>query len=209
MKRTLIIVPALALVFASSAHAETEVKATTATKTAIDRKKEALKEAQEKFRAEVESKKEDIKRAVEIKKTEVKIVKGEFRAEKAKGIVDRAISQLSRTVDRLTKIADRIASRIAKVKAEGGNTAEAEAKLALARTDLLTARAQITAIGNLDLSVASGTASTTIKANFEKVKAASDAVKITLKSAKTNLMLSTRSIKSANATSTATTTKSN
>ncbi len=211
MKRLLIIVPALALISATPFLALAKEDATSTHPIGID-----ARESDGTFntpkglpRGEAETRKVEVKKMVEEKKAEIKVIKGEFRAEKAKGLVARAVDELTRTADRLTKLADRIASRITKVKAAGGDTTKAEVSLAAARADIATARTQITAISSIDLTVSSGTASTTIRANFEKVKTAANAVKATFKSAKTNLELSVSSIKGPHATSTATTTKSN
>jgi hypothetical protein len=210
MKRILIPSLALSLLISGVAvHAETSVQATTTLKARVEAKNDEIKNVRDNFKKEIKDKKDEVKATVMQKKEEVKDIRMEFRGDKAKAMAARTVRMLTATADRLTKIGDRIETRIAKTNAKGGNTLEAKADLDLARANLVTARAQIVTLSSINLTFATGTATTTIQANFAQAKAEAALVKTSLKSAQENMVKATRALKMSEdkeATTTATTT---
>lgn len=70
------------------------------------------------------------------RKDDVREVRLEARSEITKAIVTRFVQRFEIATERFTAIADRLASRIEKIKADGGVTASAEANLATARVHI-------------------------------------------------------------------------
>jgi hypothetical protein len=173
----------------------------------------------ESFKERLEMKRHNLHDSKEINKDEVRSemkdkedMHGEFKAEIAKKHAGDVSRVLAATASRLDKLVFRIESRIQKIKANGGSTSSAEASVALAKTDIATARVHISAIGAFDLSGGSTTAHT----NFDQIKTEAKLVKESLKSAHKNLSDAVSSLKGqerllhldTDATTTATTTTS-
>jgi hypothetical protein len=179
--------------FGVAAQKNAELNATTSRKgefkSAIDQKREDLRDAQEKYKDEVKQKKEEFKSELKDKK---ELTKNEFRMDLAKKKTVGTVRVLTATTARLETLISRIESRIQKIKTAGGNTATAEASVRLARTDIVKARAHISAISAIDIS----TSSTTAKINFEKIKVEAKLVKESLHSAHKNLSIAVSSLKS-------------
>ena len=130
-----------------------------------------------------------------------------FQKEIAKKKAEKTARVMAATVERLEKLLTRIESRIAKIKAEGGVTVEAEVAIAAAKADILKAKAEIAAFATLELS------GDNAQENFERVRTVAKEVKEIIKSVHTNLTKAVRSLNlsakskvDAAATSTATTT---
>ena len=111
----------------------------------------------------------------------------EFRGKVVTNRVNVATRVFDATIARLNKIIDRINSRIAKVKAAGGTTADAEAQVALAKTSIASAQAHVNTIKGIDVS-STGTSTTTAMAAFNTLKAEVKAARQDLQSAKQDLM---------------------
>ena len=175
----------------------------------IEMKRQDLKDARENFKDEVKQKREEIKSELKDRKEEIK---SEFKGDLAKKKASNVSRVLAATASRLDKLVARIESRIQKIKAKGGNTTTAEASVALAKTDIASARVHISAIGSFDLTGASSTA----QANFEHIRTEAKLAKDSLASAHKNLSNAVSSLKGQEkllhidneATSTATTTVS-
>ena len=108
----------------------------------------------------------------------------------AKRLAENTGRVLTATVERLEKIADRLDSRIAKIKAAGGVTADAESFLAEARAHLSAARQSIALFVSIDLSAEKA------KENFQKVREVAQEVKVHVKAAHESLKDATKSLKS-------------
>ncbi len=132
----------------------------------------------------------------------------EKRIEMQQGLAKRKAEMagkvLEATISRLEKIVTRLDSRIAKVKADGGVTAESEAFSAQAKVHLSEARQSLAVFASIDLSADK------IQTNFEKIRTAVGQVRTHIKEAHESLMKAIRALKpgrvNANATTTASTT---
>lgn len=120
--------------------------------------------------------------------TERRIEIGQDLAKRKSENVARVLKQV---ITHLEKIISRIESRIAKIKAEGGVTAESEAFIAAAKVNLEDAKTTIDGFVNLDLT------SDKAKDNFEKVRLAAAEAKEHIRAAHQNLMKAVRLLKSA------------
>lgn len=169
------------------------------------------------IKAEMEAKRAEVKAEMEVRKSERasssemrKASSTERRLEKQDEIAERhaerAAIRFTAMVERLMNMIERIESRIAKVKANGGVTVEAEASVAAAKSDLVKAQADITVLKSIEVS------GENFQEKFALVKEAAAKVKADLRSAHTNMMKAVRSLGSAragiNASSTASTTAS-
>lgn len=154
---------------------------------------------------------EGIKEKREEMKDKVKEVRQEFRANEARNRVNNVTRVLTATAERLNGIIVRMESRIAKLKAAGGSTLEAESSISLAKSDLLIVKTNVDAINSLDLSGST----TTAQANFETIKTDAGLARESLTSARKNLekalqflmkIEKTVKVKEGNGTTTATST---
>ncbi|KKU50236.1 MAG: hypothetical protein A3F53_01070 [Candidatus Zambryskibacteria bacterium RIFCSPHIGHO2_12_FULL_48_10] len=96
---------------------------------------------------------------------------------------------LTATVERLGNIATRIESRIAKVKAAGGDVTQSEAAIAEARNHLSLAKTSISAFTSIDLSTGD------VREKYDRVKAVAAEVKTHLREAHRSLMKAVVSLK--------------
>jgi hypothetical protein len=181
---------------------------------AFDKVRSLIRDKVEEKRVEIENEREDIQKEAEERRVKVlearKEVKGEIRNIGIQKSAEKTTAMLNAMVERFEKLMDRISSRISKVSERGGDTKVSSEKLALAKTDLAKARAQIEDLKKIDLSAGSTTSSTTLKTNFDAYKNAVKAVKDTFKLVHKDLEESVRALKlgevKASATTTATTT---
>jgi len=107
----------------------------------------------------------------------------------AKKKAEHAARVLTATVERLERIITRLESRIAKVKAAGGATTEAEAFVAEAQTHLSLAKSSIALFASLDLTGQKA------RDNFEKVRAVAAEAKGHIREAHKSLKEAIRSLK--------------
>ena len=131
----------------------------------------------------------DIKVRIEERKASTTARRTEIQQNVAKRLADNASKTLSATIERLEKILSRVESRIAKVKAEGGVTTEAEGFVAEAKVHLSQAQQGIEVFASLNLTADKA------QANFETIRAAAATVKEELKAAHENLMKAARALK--------------
>ncbi len=112
----------------------------------------------------------------------------EMQRSLAKKKADHTSRVLTATVERLEKIILRVESRIAKIKAQGGVTAESEAFVAEAKNHLTLAKANIVLFASLDLSGEKA------QENFEKVRALASETKGHIREAHTSLKNAVRAL---------------
>ena len=124
--------------------------------------------------------------AMEAKRAEMKEKRVEFQKDIAKRKVENVSKVITATIERLGKIIERIESRIAKLKSAGGNTAESERFVALAKTDLEMAKVSVAAFASIDLS------SDKAQENFERIRTAAAEAREHIRSAHENLMKAVR-----------------
>lgn len=129
-----------------------------------------------------------------------------IQASVAKRMVERAGKVMQATIERLEKLSARIESRIAKVKVEGGATAESEAALAAAKVHIGEAKAELKTFLAISLT------SEQLSENVSTLRTAAAKVKVHLREAHAALVKSVVALKpgrteaKVRATSTATTT---
>ncbi len=139
--------------------------------------REEVRDARTQLKQDIQEKREDVKDLREQGKQEIKDLREEGKKEiqekknNIRGIeltnrVNNTVRMLTATANRLDAIIVRIESRLAKITAAKGDTTALVAAIATAKTDMASARTHIATIGSIDLSGAS----TTVKANFEKIK---------------------------------------
>jgi hypothetical protein len=192
----------------------------------------SLMEREGKLKAEYELRKLEIKTEMEAKRSEVRaqveLNRGnrasssasstkmrnasstERRIEKQHEIAgrfaDKAALRFTAMVERLMTMIERIESRMAKIKAAGGVTTEAEASVSAAKADLVKAQANITLLKDIEIT------GDNFQTSFGQVKEAAAAVKANLKSAHSNMSKAVRTLGGAkvkvdvNATTTASST---
>lgn len=153
-------------------------------------RREAMKVEREEKRAEMDAKREAKRVEIEAKREEMKTKRVEFQQSVAKRKVENTARVISATIDRLEKIIVRVESRIAKVKSNGGDTAESERYVALAKDDLAKAEAVVATFASLDLT------SEKAKENFERIRTAAGEAREYIRSAHENLMLAVRNLSS-------------
>lgn len=137
-------------------------------------------------------KRAEIKEEVKEKREEAKANMAERRAEIKEEVknkrVDNKINavhlRFQATIERQEGIVARIESRLAKIKADGGNTTEAEKILSEAKGHITEAK---TALENLKTVAGAGAATTTPQASFESLKAASAEIQKHLKASQDSL----------------------
>lgn len=126
----------------------------------------------------------------------------ERRVEMQRGLAKKKAEHVARvltaTVERLEKIITRLESRIAKVKALGGVTAETESFVAEAKSHLSLAKLSIAALSSVDLSLDKA------RDNFERVRVAAAEAKGHIREAHTSLKKAIRSLKPGQKTATST-----
>ncbi|MEX2010379.1 MAG: hypothetical protein WD874_01045 [Parcubacteria group bacterium] len=213
MKRIFVSLTALSLMLgAGSASALVDARANSEAKAAVEVRQNVFRDLQMKFRESIEGRKESIKEESEARKEAMKDARGDFnvevrtmsaerkaeKAEKADERIQAKVTGLIRAymnvISQLENIISRINSRIDKVEARGGDTTIAKAKVDAALRGIVEAKLRVNALANLDLTVASGTASTTVRAKNEAARTASALVKESLKSVRQNLMQAVRSL---------------
>ncbi len=166
----------------SSTSARTEMKAR------LDGRMASSSERREEMKAELE--------AHRASSTAKRI---EIQQNIAKRQVQRAGKVLSATISHLENILARVESRIAKVKAEGGATAESEGFVADVKVHLSAAKTSLAAFSSIQIT------SDKASENFQAVRNAAAEVKEHLKEAHESLMKAIRALKPGmrvNATST-------
>ncbi len=137
-------------------------------------------------------KRAEIKEEVKEKREEVRTNAAERRAEIKEEVqnkrVDNKINavhlRFQATIERQEGIVARVESRLAKIKAEGGNTTEAEKILTEAKGHIAEAKK---ALENLKTIAGTNTASTTPQASFETLKNASAEIHKHLKASQDSL----------------------
>lgn len=147
---------------------------------------ELQKTEMEARRAEYERELQERKVELEVRKETSVAKRMEFRREIAERQATNTSRVLEATLVRLERIISRIESRIAKEKAEGKVTLEAEGFLALAKSDLVEAKADIAVLANLDLSGSDA------EEVFAEVRTAAKEAKDHIRAAHTNLTLTVR-----------------
>ncbi|MES2214056.1 MAG: hypothetical protein V4465_01520 [Patescibacteria group bacterium] len=144
-------------------------------------RKEKKEEMKENRASSTEARKEDRK---EVKQEN----KSEMQTERLKREVNTATRIIVATHDRLSMIADRIVSRLAKLKAAGGNTTTADASVAAAKVNLADVKVHVAAITATDLSTSTTTGTTTAwKLTMDKIKSEAKAARESLTKARQNL----------------------
>lgn len=116
----------------------------------------------------------------------------EIQQDIAKRKAEHSAKVMAATIERLENIIARIESRIEKVKAAGGNTAESERFVAEAKANLSEAKVSLEAFASVDLSADKA------RENFSRVRAVAAEVKIHLRAAHTSMMNAVRVLKSVN-----------
>ncbi|MCR4279371.1 MAG: hypothetical protein NUV78_01390 [Candidatus Zambryskibacteria bacterium] len=124
---------------------------------------------------------------------EQRAVRDERRAEIQANVAKRVTSNTARVMNamanRLEGIIERLESRIAKVEAEGGVTAEATAHVEAAKDHLALAQTEIAAFATVDLSA------DTLRENFQTVRNLATEVKMHFRETHTSLMNAVRVLK--------------
>lgn len=113
----------------------------------------------------------------------------EIQANVAKRIASNTARVMNAMANRLEGIIERLESRIAKVEAEGGITAEATAHVEAAKDHLALAQAEIAAFATVDLSA------DTLRENFQTVRSIATEVKMHFRETHTSLMNAVRVLK--------------
>ncbi len=158
--------------------------------------------------AEQDAKREVLRQEFEAKRASSTLKRVELRMDVAKKKLENTLRKMNATIEHLENIIARVESRIAKIKANGGVTTEAETQIALAKSEITAAKVAITATGSVDISSEDKT-----KANFDRIRTAGAGVVEHLRKAHNYIMMAVRSLMGlsvgAHATTTATTTSSN
>lgn len=158
-------------------------------------------------RAEIDAKRASSTKRMGERKVEAQVRQASStakRVEMQRGLAKRKAEHTARvltaTVERLEKIIVRLESRIEKVKANGGATAESEGFVAEAKEHLSLAKASIALFASVDLS------GDKAQENFERVRLIAVEAKEHIREAHTSLMKALRALgktrTEANATST-------
>ncbi len=139
-------------------------------------------------RANIEVKRASTTERVQERKVSSTERRVEFQQNIAKRQVEHVTKVMLATIERLEKIIVRIESRIAKIKAEGGATTEAESFVADAKLNLSDAKASVSAFASIELS------SDKARDNFEKVRTMAAGAREHIRLAHENLMKAVRSL---------------
>lgn len=175
MKQKFLPLIALSLVFAFPVFADSTTTKKTEIKDIREQEKGEIKDIQEKAKNEIK----DIQETLKDKR-------GEIKKEIASKRVEQTLKVYTEAADRLDKIVIRIESRIAKIKAAGGDTTAIQTSLDLGKTKLAEARADIAAFAAIDVSSASSTS--TAQTLFNTVKTSAAKAKEALKVAHASLV---------------------
>ncbi|MEK7461941.1 MAG: hypothetical protein AAB586_02635 [Patescibacteria group bacterium] len=157
----------------------------------IQAKREQMKLDLEAKWAEMDAKREAKRAEIEAKRASSTAKRIEFQQGVAQRKVERVIKVMLGTIESLEKITVRIESRIAKVKAQGGNTTESEKFVAFAKTNLLDARTKVGTFASIDLS------SEKAAENFERIRTAATEAREIIRKVHENLMMAVRSLRAA------------
>jgi exonuclease VII small subunit len=115
-------------------------------------------------RGEIKNKIEDVRSSVQTKREEVRTTLLARLGERLKKHIDQMIRKFNAAVERLEKLTQRIESRIAKLKAEGQNTTEAEGLVAQAKVQISLAKTDIANLpGAIESALSTTAPSTTPK----------------------------------------------
>lgn len=151
--------------------------------------------------ASTTERREEMKAEMEVKRASSTARRVEMQQGIAKKRAEHAGKMLLATIERLEKILMRVETRIAKVKAEGGVTAESEANIGEAKIHLQAARTSLEAFASIDLSADKA------NENFENIKELAQTVKTHIKEAHESLMKAVRALKPGRPSGNATTTR--
>jgi chromosome segregation ATPase len=178
-------------------------------KAEIDAKKDEIDEKKDTIKAQIEERRQNIKSEVEERKSNaVGVIK-----ERIGTFTQNVIKRFNAAIERLDTLAGRIDSRIAKIEAEGGDTAKAKELMAVAKTQLETAKISTSGVELEVKALISVEASTTaeIKDEFDSLKDQIEKAKGDIKKAHSSLIEVINSLKKVEirATTTASTTPSN
>lgn len=175
MKQKLLPLIVLSLVFALPVFADSTTTKKTEIKDIREQAKGEIKDIQEKAKTEIK----DIQETLKDKR-------GEIKKEVAAKRVSQTLKVYTEAADRLDRIVVRIESRIAKIKAAGGDTTAIQTSLDLGKTKLAEARANIAAFAAIDVS--SATSTSTAQTLFNSMKVAAAKAKEALKVAHASLV---------------------
>ena len=164
-------------------------------------KREAMKLEIENNRATMDAKREAVRVEAEAKRAKFESMRAsttarkvEFRQDLAKKKVENTTRMILATIERLEQIAERIESRIAKVKTRGGDTAESERLVTVAKSNLAGARVAVEGFATIDLS------SDTAQENFERIRAVAAEARELIRNAHENLVMAVRALGSVETT---------
>lgn len=191
-----------------SMKAEIEAKRETM-KADIDAKKDEINEKKDTIKAQIEERKQNIKSEVEERRSNaVGVIK-----ERIGTFTQNVIKRFNAAIERLDTLTERIDSRIAKIEADGGDTTKAKELMAVAKTQLETAKVSTSGVELEVETLISVEASTTaeIRDEFDSLKDQIEKAKGDIKKAHASLIEVINSLKKGQlrATTTASTTTSN
>jgi len=183
MKRNLLPIVALSLLFALPAFAQDTADSSETNTGPNDSSRPAIrteqKDQREALREEMKDKRGELKEQTQALRTE-------FKVEIAKMRLANAVRVFTATANRLDRIVARIESRISKIEAAGGKVDDIQDALDLGKENLAEARAEIEVFAGIELS--SATSNTTAKALFDEVKVSATKAKASLKAAHASLV---------------------
>lgn len=190
-KSVYILATLLVFSYASPALAENSVRDTIESKVAefqskIRENQQKIVDARDQFKSVASSTKAEVRDL----HREDEGMRMNFKVDIAKHQAEIAGKVFQATLDRMSTLITRIESRIAKIKAAGGDTSPAESSVAAAKADITDAKAHIAIITSTDISGATTTAAT----RFEAVKTEAMSVRKDLIDAKQNLMRAVQSL---------------
>ncbi|MEX2013712.1 MAG: hypothetical protein WD897_02245 [Parcubacteria group bacterium] len=175
------------------AEAEVRRAAAEARGDEVQARREMMNVELEAKRAQIDAKREATRVEFEAKRAETEAKRVDFQQSAAKRQVENAARVILATIERLENIIVRIESRIAKVKARGGLTAESERFVAVAKVNLSDARVVVGTFAGVDLS------SERARENFERIRTAAAEAREHIRAAHQNLMMAVRSLGSVEA----------
>lgn len=141
-------------------------------------------------RAEADARREALRAEAEARRAEARARMTEFRRDTAERRVQNTARVITGIIEHLNKIILRIESRIAKIKARGGDTTESESFVAMAKQNLADAKVAVDAFVAIDLSTGEA------EANFERIRALAAEAREHIRAAHQNLMKAVRSLSS-------------
>jgi len=144
--------------------------------------------------AERDEQREAVRVEAESKRAEARAEALTKRVEFQQAVAERKIEKVTKvilvTIERLEQIIVRIESRVAKVQARGGDTAESERFVLAAKGNLADARLVVGTFAGIDLS------GDDARENFERIRIAVATVREHIRAAHQNLMMAVRSLRS-------------